>query len=169
MKAKISILFIFLLFSCNKQTSFINQNTLKSSLKLTDNQIVRLNSYIDSNYYSEQLKRKVPFSPLMFAVTEDGHDSVILSCTERSYECTPGIRYFQTLKKYETKINKKFFIIAIENKLKWNNRTISLKNRQDIDNLISTKTIIKTKKNNNERFFDEFITPIDTESCVVNC
>lgn len=109
-----------LLFACS-DLNVLRKMYGDKDLKLETKQQIRLNNYLNQEFYSFELERRVEAFPLLFAITEDGQTSLIIACQGYQNNCNPNVKIFQIIKRHEKKINKKFKILAIEKKIVWKN------------------------------------------------
>lgn len=109
------ILFIFACSDLNVLRKMYGNN----DLKLEEKQQIRFNNYLNQDFYSFELKRRVEAFPILFAISEDGKESLIIACEGYQNNCNPNVKIFQILKRHEKKINKNFKILAIEKKIVW--------------------------------------------------
>ena len=124
---------------------FVNQN-----VKISSEQTSRLINYLNSEFYSYDIKREVYAYPLAFLISEDGKKSIILACEGGANECSVNIEIFQLIQKYNKKENVKFRILALE-------KNIKIKNKELFNKLKNQKYSKIPKREN--IYFDKILMP----------
>jgi hypothetical protein len=109
---------ILFLFACS-DLNVLKKMYGNSDLRLEEKQQIRFNNYLNQDFYSYELNRRIEAFPLLFAITEDGKESLIIACEGYQNICNPNVKIFQILKRHEKKINKNLKILAIEKKIVW--------------------------------------------------
>jgi len=115
---------------------YVNPN-----INISSEQLSRLSNYLNGEFYSYQLDRRVDGYPIAFLITEDGKKSIILACHGKSNDCNTSIEIFQLIKGYEKKENQKIKILALEKKILIKENKILRKNK--IIKLNKSKNIFK--------------------------
>ena len=150
-----STIFIFIfLLSCSSIKDFY----VDKSFKISEKQIHRLANYINGEFFSYEIKRKINAYPLAFMISSDGSKSIILACFEMTNNCNPNVKIYQLILKYNKKFNEDFKILALGTDLKTNDKNLAQK--------IKDKNLKKIIKINNI-FFDNIILPLD--NCGDDC
>ena len=138
----------------------------KSQLVLNKVQLDRFNSYLEGEFYSNEIERKVSHNPIMFAISADGTTSLIFACVSRSSECNPGVKLYQVLKRYSIKSNKEMFIFALNNKIVWSGNSYYVKGKMlEKESHLLKNVSINLGDNNpsNNRLYDVSIMPNDED------
>ena len=156
-------LFVLLLSHCS-ETSGLKKLYGKNNLQVNNSQFERFHHYLTGEYYSFDLKRKVSHRPIMFAISEDGLESLIFSCASTHTDCAEGVETYQFLKRYSNKTGKELKIFALKNKIVWGGNSLLINQNIDIKNLslkgINFVTFTK-EYNMKNRFYDISILPSD--------
>lgn len=161
---KILPIFIFiLLVSC--KSNFIENKRGTENIKINKDQFNRITDYFRGNFFSYELGQKILNSPLMFAISNDGKSSLILSCrAPNSYECKPGVFYHQIIWRTEKKEKKKLYIFAIGDKIVWKNYNYDYKNNEKLEKFLLEKNILDNKDfNKNNKYYDFSLLPVDDD------
>lgn len=156
MKKKIYHLIIVLtsiLYGCSNLKTF-NTLAVNENLKISEKQILRLSNYLNGDFYSYEIERRVSAYPIAFLISRNGDKSVILACDGVFNDCNINVQIFQLIMKYNKAENEDYKILALEKK-------ILIKNHE-ILNKIKKNKIFKLKKNN-QLFRD--LTLIPSDSC----
>lgn len=133
------LILITILFSCSTKIIKLKDLINSSDINISDKQIERFKEYFKGNYYSYEFKRKeINTSPIMFAITEDGTESLIIMCDNMlsNLSCDANVKIVQLTKYFEKKLNKKLKIISIDKNIYSNNNTIYIKNEKLLDQAI---------------------------------
>lgn len=146
---------IFLTTSCTNLTT-IHDYFVKTNIQLSEMQKLRLNNYLQGEFYSFELKRSTFAYPLVFLISDDGQRSLILACNSTSNDCNLTIQTFQMIQKYKRTQNINFKILALEKKIINNQK----KNFSYIKNQRFKK--IDNIKNYHSIFFDKILNPQDS-------
>ena len=87
-------------------------------------QKLRLNNYLQGEFYSFELKRSTFAYPLVFLISDDGQRSLILACNSTSNDCNLTIQTFQMIQKYKLFMVNSYMYYA-------NQKQISIEIRKD--------------------------------------
>ncbi len=161
---KKSLLFIFFLFliSCS-ETIGLKKFYGKDELVLNNEQIKRFKDYINKSFYSHSYQKEINAYPLMFAISKNGLNSLIIACegygSNFGNTCDENVSLFQNLKKYSQK--EKLYIFAREDKIVWKGLNLKIKNNKDFEKNLTKyfKLSSNTKKN---YFYDYILGPMDS-------
>lgn len=138
----------------------------KSRLVLNKVQLDRFNSYLAGEFYSNEIERKVVHNPIMFAISADGTTSLLLACASNSSKCNPGVKIYQTLKRYSKKSKKELFIFALNNKIVWSGNSYYVKSKMlEKESSLLKNVYLNLGDNNtsNNRLYDTSIMPNDED------
>ena len=138
----------------------------KNNIVLNKVQLNRFNNYLKGEYYSFELERNVSHKPIMFAISDDGKTSLLLSCASNTSECNPNIQIYQALKRYSKKSNKKIFIFALNDKIVWSGNAFKVKGNLLVENEALLKNVsfdLKDNNSSNNLLYDLSIMPNDQD------
>ena len=157
MKKIFIITFIFFLSHC----SLSQYNTKlhgKNLILINSEQLNRFSEYLNGKYYSYELKREIANqSPLMFAITQDGSSSILLSCNSLFVnECNSHMLNYILLERFKKKYDKQFFIFAIEDKIVWGQSNLKINKNKNIQKQISKIKNINFIKEKTKNIFIDF-------------
>jgi len=165
---KILIFSFFIIVSCSNLTS-LKDNYGKDQILLTKKQQERFISYLNGKYFSYEFGRDENLkSPIAFAITKDGYQSLILMCDDYIKKCANDIYILQTISKHSKKANSKFYIFAFEKKIVWNGINQYVKNKSDFLKVINSTNSIKVSKlleTKKIKFYDKIFSPSETDNC----
>lgn len=140
------------LYGCSNLKTY-NTLAVNENLKISEKQISRLSNYLNGDFYSYEIERRVSAYPIAFLISSNGDKSVILACDGVINDCNINVQIFQLIMKYNKAENEDYKILALEKK-------ILIKNHE-ILNKIKKNKILKLKKNN-QLFRDLILVPSDS-------
>ena len=152
-KKKFYLVFFLFLINCSN-INILKSYYIQDFIELDTKQQNRLSNYLKGEFYSFELKRNVSAYPMMFAISQDGKQSLILACEGYINECNPNVLIYQLIKRIEKKTSTDFKILMLEK---------NLVNKKDFYNLNKLKKKFNNKvdKNEKRKFYDFIMVPSD--------
>ena len=165
---KILLLFFCIIFSsCVKLNTFKN-NFGEGKLVLPYQQLERFESYLNGKYYSYEFDRdEYSKSPIAFAISKDGLNSLILMCDDVLKSCGNGVYILQTIEQFSKKTGQDFYIFALDNKIVWGGLKQYISNKNKFENFLVSQNTIVLKKDIKLKinFYDKVFDPQETDAC----
>ena len=163
MKSKILTILFFLFLTSE---AFAYKNYIfnsKEKIKISVSQKDRLLKYLQGSYYSYSEKKNVKYvAPMVFAISEDGSTSLIISCSSiMSFDCDLGVNIYQMISKIKKKTDKNLKLIFIEDRFLVNN--VKLKNKSDLNSFFTNYFVTLNTKINENIFFDQILFETEIE------